>query len=141
MAELKTKKSDASVELFLRNVENDRRREDAFLLLDLFTQVTKMSPKMWGTSIIGFGEYHYKSDRSTQEGDWPLTGFSPRKKNMTVYIMPGFKDYQDLMGDLGKFKTSVSCIYFNRLEDIDTKVLKRVIRKSVADMKKRYEWR
>ena len=141
MAELKTKKSDASVELFLRNVENDRRREDAFLLLDLFTQVTKMSPKMWGTSIIGFGEYHYKSDRSTQEGDWPLTGFSPRKKNMTVYIMPGFKDYQDLMDDLGKFKTSVSCIYFNRLEDIDTKVLKRVIRKSVADMKKRYEWR
>ena len=141
MAELKTKKTKASVEVFLRKVTHDKRREDAFTLLELFKQVTKMPPTMWGTSIVGFGEYHYKSERSTQEGDWPLTGFSPRKKNMTVYIMPGFKDYQELLSRLGKHKTSVSCIYFNKLEELDTKVLKQLIRRSVADMKKRYEWR
>ena len=140
MAELKTKKRKASVDLFLRKVTDDKRREDALALLELFKQVTKMPPVMWGTSIVGFGEYHYKSERSSQEGDWPLTGFSPRKKNMTVYIMPGFKDYQELLSKLGKHKTSVSCIYFNRLEDIDPKILKQLVRKSVADMKKRYEW-
>ena len=95
-----------------------------------------MQPKMWGDSIVGFGEYHYKSERSSQEGDWPLTGFSPRKRNMTVYIMPGFRNYRDLMSRLGKHKSSVSCIYFNKLEDINAKVLKQIIRRSVADMKK-----
>ena len=94
---------------------------------------------MWGDSIVGFGEYHYKSERGSQEGDWPLTGFSPRKRNMTVYIMPGFTKYKDLMNRLGKHKTSVSCIYFNKLEDINAKVLKQVIRRSVADMKKIYK--
>ena len=94
---------------------------------------------MWGDSIVGFGEYHYKSERSSQEGDWPLTGFSPRKRNMTVYIMPVFTKYKDLMNKLGKHKTSVSCIYFNKLQDINTEVLKQVIRRSVADMKKIYK--
>ena len=94
---------------------------------------------MWGDSIVGFGEYHYKSERSSQEGDWPLTGFSPCKRNMTVYIMPGFTKYKDLMNKLGKHKTSVSCIYFNKLQDINTEVLKQVIRRSVADMKKIYK--
>ena len=94
---------------------------------------------MWGDSIVGFGEYHYKSERSSQEGDWPLTGFSPRKRNMTVHIMPGFTKYKDLMNKLGKHKTSVSCIYFNKLQDINTEVLKQVIRRSVADMKKIYK--
>ena len=100
-----------------------------------------MSPTLWGNSIVGFGEYHYKSDRSSQEGDWPLTGFSPRKRNMTVYIMPGFTNYQDLLNKLGRHKTSVSCIYFSKLENIDVKVLKQIIRRSVADMKKIYKWK
>ncbi len=141
MAELKTKKTNASVPAFLKAVDNGQRRKDSLELLEIFTQVTKMPPKLWGSSIIGFGEYHYKSERSRQEGNWPLTGFSPRKRNMTVYIMPGFKNYQDLLSNLGKHKTSVSCIYFNKLADIDTKVLKQLIRKSVADMKKMYDWK
>ena len=141
MAELKTKKTRASVPGFLKSVENEQRRADSFKLLEIFTQVTKMPPRLWGNSIVGFGEYHYKSERSSQEGDWPLTGFSPRKRNMTIYIMPGFKNYQDLLNKLGKHKTSVSCIYFNKLENIDVKVLKQIIRRSVADMKKRYKWK
>ena len=138
MAELKTKKTNASVAKFLNSVENEQRRKDGLRLLKVFKEVTKLPAKMWGSSIVGFGEYHYKYERSRQEGDWPLTGFSPRKRNMTVYIMPGFKNYQDLMNRLGKHKTSVSCIYFNKLEDIDLKVLKQIIRRSVADMKKIY---
>ncbi len=138
MAELKTKKNKASVTGYLKSVENEQRRKDSLRLLEIFKEVTKMQPKMWGGSIVGFGEYHYKSERSSQEGDWPLTGFSPRKRNMTVYIMPGFTNYQDLMNRLGRHKVSVSCIYFNKLDDIDVKVLKQVIRRSVADMKKIY---
>ncbi len=136
MAELKTKKNNASVTGFLKRLENERRREEGLQLLEIFKEVTKMQPKMWGDSIVGFGEYHYKSERSSQEGDWPLTGFSPRKRNMTIYIMPGFRNYRDLMSRLGNHKSSVSCIYFNKLEDINAKVLKQIIRRSVADMKK-----
>ena len=138
MAELKTKKSRASVIGFLKAVENEQRRNDGLQLLKIFKQVTGKPAKMWGNSIVGFGEYHYKSERSRQEGDWPLTGFSPRKRNMTVYIMPGFKNYQDLMAQLGPHKSSVSCIYFNKLEQIDVGVLKKLIRRSVADMRKMY---
>ena len=141
MAELKTKKTSASVPAFLKSVENEQRRKDSFALLETFKQVTRMPPILWGNSIVGFGEYHYKSERSSQEGSWPLTGFSPRKRSMTVYIMPGFTNYQDSMSNLGKHKTSVSCIYFNKLTDIDTNVLKQLIRKSVADMKKIYDWK
>ena len=141
MAELKTKKSNASVLRFLNSVESEQRCKDGLELLEIFKQTTKMPPKLWGDSIVGFGEYHYKSERSTQEGDWPLTGFSPRKRNMTVYIMPGFSNYQNLLKDLGQHKTSVSCIYFTKLENIDIKVLKQIIRKSDADMKKMYKWK
>lgn len=141
MSELKTKKSNASVSAFLKNVEDEQRRNDSLELLKIFKEVTKMRPKMWGTSIVGFGEYHYKSERSSQEGDWPLTGFSPRKRNMTVYIMPGFSNYRDLMNRLGKHKSSVSCIYFNKLADVDGAVLKQIVRKSVSDMKKVYAWK
>ena len=141
MAELKTKKSNASVSTFLKNVEDEQRRKDGLELLKIFKEVTKMRPKMWGSSIVGFGEYHYNSERSTQEGDWPLTGFSPRKRNLTVYIMPGFSNYQDLMSKLGKHKSSVSCIYFNKLSDIDVSVLKKIVRKSVSDMKNIYAWK
>lgn len=141
MGELKTKKTRASVSKFLNSVEHDQRKADSFELLEIFKQVTKMQPKLWGDSIVGFGEYHYKSERSSQEGDWPLTAFSPRKRNMTVYIMPGFSKYQDLLDKLGAHKTSVSCLYFTKLENIDVKVLKQIIRRSVADMKKQAQWK
>jgi hypothetical protein len=140
MAELKTRKTDASVTDFLLSVEHGQRRADSLVLLDIFTQVTRMPAKLWGSSIVGFGEYHYESARSTAQGDWPLTGFSPRKRNMTVYIMPGFSAYQDLLAVLGKHRISVSCLYFGRLEHIDLKILQQLIRRSVADMKKRYRW-
>jgi hypothetical protein len=136
VAELKTKKTSASVPAFLKSVENEQRRKDGIELLEIFKQATKMSPTLWGDSIVGFGEYHYKSERSSQEGDWPLTGFSPRKQSMTVYIMPGFSNYQELLSRLGKHKTSVSCIYINKLENVDVMVLKQIIKRSVADMKK-----
>lgn len=141
MAELKTKKTSASVPAFLKSVENEQRRKDGIELLEIFKQATKMSPTLWGDSIVGFGEYHYKSERSSQEGDWPLTGFSPRKQSMTVYIMPGFSNYQELLSRLGKHKTSVSCIYINKLENVDVMVLKQIIKRSVADMKKIYKWK
>lgn len=135
MAELKTQKNDASVKAFIDSVENDTRRNDAISLLEVFDKATGLTPAMWGDSIIGYGSYHYKSDRSSQEGDWPLTGFSPRKSSMTVYIMPGFDNYQPLLDKLGKFKTSVSCLYINKLADVDTAVLRKIIERSVADMK------
>lgn len=139
MAELKTKKTSASVSEFLESVENEQRRRDSLELLKLFEEVTKVTPMLWGNGIIGFGEYHYKSERSSQEGDWPLTGFSPRKQNMTVYIMPGFTNYEALLSKLGKHKIGGSCLYFSKLEDVDVKVLKKIIRKSVVDMKKIYK--
>ncbi len=108
------------------------------MLLELFTRVTGEQPKMWGTSIIGFGSYHYRSEKSKQEGDWPLTGFSPRKQNLTLYIMPGFGGYQDLLKDLGKCKTSVGCLYINKLADVDLAVLEKLIATSFTDMKKKY---
>jgi hypothetical protein len=139
MAELKTKQTDENPLSFIARVENEQRRSDALALLDVFAETTGYEAKMWGGSIIGYGQYHYKSERSAQEGDWPLTGFSPRKSNLTLYIMPGFDSYQDELAKLGKHKTSVSCIYINKLSDIDSEVLKRIIKDSVAEMKRRYD--
>jgi hypothetical protein len=138
MAELKTKVSNASVAQFIKAVPDEARRKDATRLLALFKEVTGEKPKLWGSSIIGFGSYHYKSERSTQQGDWPLTGFSPRKQNLTIYIMSGFSDQTDLLKKLGKHKKSVGCLYVNKLGDIDEKVLKQIIKKSVITMRKRY---
>lgn len=138
MAEIKTKENDASVLDFLSSVENERRRVDSLELKKLFDEATGMEAKMWGDSIVGYGKYHYKSDRSSQEGDWPLTGFSPRKQNLTVYIMPGFQDYGNIIEKIGKCKTSTgSCMYINKLSDVDTELLKNLISLSVKDMKKR----
>lgn len=136
MAELKTLPNEGSVEDFINSVENETRKADGFALLELFKKITGQKPRLWGTSMIGFGMYHYKSDRSRQEGDWPLTAFSPRKQNLTVYVMPGFEGYQDLLDKLGKHKTSVSCLYINKLADIDIKVLEELITKSYSAMKK-----
>lgn len=138
MAEIKTKVSKASVLAFIKTIESEDKRKDSLALLKIFKEATGLKPQLWGTSIVGFGTYHYESKRSTQKGDWPLTGFSPRKQNLTVYIMPGFKDYGELMEKLGKYKTSVSCLYIKRLSDIDTKVLTTIIKRSVAHMKKTY---
>ncbi len=141
MAELKTKKNAASVSGFIAAIKDKGRREDAQRLLKIFKQATGLKPAMWGTSIIGFGSYHYKSERSAQEGDWPLTGFSPRKANLTIYIMPGFKNYGPLLKKLGKHKTSVGCLYINKLADVDKKALGALIKRSCSDMKRTYEVR
>ena len=138
MSDLRTKKTDGSVLDFINSVENEQRRSDTLELLDVFEKATGMKPSLWGESTIGYGQYHYKSERSSQEGDWPLTGFSPRKANMTVYIMPGFEEHTDLLDKLGKHKTSVSCIYINKLVDVDTKVLQEIIARSVAQMQSQY---
>lgn len=125
MAELKTKVNDASVVDFINSVENERRRKDGLELLKIYKRVTGLPPKMWGSSIIGFGVYHYKSERSSQEGDWPLAAFSPRKQNLTLYVNP--KRFPGLLKDLGKHTTSVACLYINKLDDVDLKVLEKLI--------------
>ena len=135
MATLKTTVNDASVEEFIDKVEDEAKRRDSLALLKLFSKVTGEKPKMWGSSIIGFGSYHYKSEKSRQEGDWMLTGFSPRKQNLTLYVMPGFGEYQDLLSELGKHKTSVGCLYINKLADVDLVVLEKLIKESFAAMK------
>jgi hypothetical protein len=129
MAELKTKPGDDSVEAFLNSVEDDQKREDAFALLTLMKEVTGEEPTMWGDSIVGFGSYHYRY-ASGREGDWFLTGFSPRKRNLSLYIMAGFDEYDDLLAKLGKFKTGKSCLYLKRLEDVDVEVLRELVRQS-----------
>jgi hypothetical protein len=138
MSTLKTLVNDASVTDFINSVLNETKRKDSFALLELFSKVTGEKPKMWGSSIIGFGQYHYKSERSSQEGDWPLTGFSPRKQNLTLYIMLGFEDYTGLLADLGKHKTSKGCLYINKLADVDLVVLEKLIKQSFVAMKKKY---
>ena len=134
MAELKTKLNDASVDDFLAAYPEETRK-DCYEILKMMKSATKSEPKMWGTSIVGFGSYHYKSERSRQEGDWPLTAFSPRKQNLTVYIMPGFERYGSLLKRLGKHSLGKSCLYIKRLSDVDKKVLKELIADSVKVMK------
>jgi len=131
--QLKTQPNNQSVEDFLNRVENDTKREDSFFILELMKQVTGSDPIMWGDSIIGFGTYHYKY-ASGREGEWFLTGFSPRVQNLTLYIMSGFDEYDDLLGKLGKHSTGKSCLYVKRLENIDLDVLKELVEKSVAHM-------
>jgi hypothetical protein len=139
MAELKTQKTKASVAAFINSVADDEKRKDAKQLLALFKEATGMPPVMWGSSIIGFGTYHYKSEHSRQEGDWMLTAFSPRKQNLTIYITPGFKDYGALLKKLGPHKTSLGCLYVKRLSDVHLPTLRTLIQKSVKDMQKRHK--
>jgi hypothetical protein len=133
--ELKTKVNAASVEGFLNSVTDEQKREDCFEILRLMKQVTKEEPKMWGSSIVGFGSYHYKG-ASGREGDWMLTGFSPRKQNLTLYLMHGFNVHQDLLKKLGKYKTSMGCLYIKKLNDVDKKVLKELVAESVKRVKR-----
>lgn len=138
MGNIKTTVNNANVEDFINTVPDESKRNDSFTLLKLFKKVTGEKPKMWGTSIVGFGQYHYKSERSRQEGDWPLIAFSPRKQNISLYIMLGFADYADLLAKLGKHRTSVGCLYINKLADVDVKVLEKLIGKSYLGMMNKY---
>ena len=137
MAELKTRPTKASVDEFLNGVDNDSRREDARCVLAIMQRATHELPTMWGDRIVGFGSYHYRY-ASGQEGDWPLIGLSPGRRNLTLYIMPGFDDYALLLTRLGKHRAGKSCLYVNKLRDIDMSVLEELIRQSVADMRRRY---
>lgn len=137
MAELKTKKNDASVRGFIDGVENETRRNDAWKMVELMESVTGEKPAMWGPSIIGFGSYHYKY-ASGREGDWMLTGFSPRKQSTSVYLLCGFDELEDLLPKLGKYKTGKGCLYINKLADIDQDILKQMIQRSVNILREKY---
>jgi hypothetical protein len=132
MAELKTKATKASVKEFLNQVPEKDRREDCFAIAKLMEEITGEKPKMWGPSIIGFGAYRYKY-ASGREGDWPVTGFSPRKNDLTLYIMPGFEK-KEMMEELGKYKTGKSCLYIKRLADVHLPTLKKLIKASVKEV-------
>ncbi len=137
MAKLKTTPSAKSVQAFLNTIADDERRQDCLTVMKIMKQATKAEPKMWGDSIVGFGSYHYKY-ASGREGDWFLTGFSPRKQALTLYIMSGFSRYDALLRKLGKYKTGKSCLYIKRLADVDLSVLKELIQGSVKHLAKSY---
>lgn len=133
MPALKTQKNDASVEAFLESVDPEKRREDSKVILKMMREVTGDEPSMWGASIIGFGSYRDKY-ADGRENAWFQTGFSPRKQNLTLYIMPGFDRYKDLLARLGNYKTGKSCLYINKLEDVDFDVLRELVKESVKVM-------
>ncbi len=134
MATLKTTPSDSNVIAYLQAIEDEGKRKDALQILEMMQRISDEKPMLWGGSMIGFGTYHYKY-ASGREGDWFLTGFSPRKQALTLYIMSGFSRYDDLMQQLGKFKTGKSCLYVKRLADIDLTILEQLIRESVDHMR------
>lgn len=137
MSENKTKPTGRSVEKFINGIGDSKKRQDARVILELMKQVTKLEPRMWGDSLIGFGSYHYKY-ASGREGDFFMTGFSPRKQNLAIYIMQGFESFEDIMEKLGRYTTGKSCLYIKKLEDVDLAALKKLIRQSFAGMKKAY---
>ncbi len=137
MSDPKTKVNDASVEDFLNAVAHPVKKTDSFVLLDLMTEITGVAPKMWGDSIVGFDSYHYVY-ASGREGKWPIVGFSPRKQNISLYIMPGFENFGPLLDKLGKHKTSKTCLYINKLADVDINVLKELVIQSVTYMRDKY---
>lgn len=135
MSELKTQKNDASVEDFLNNVAHPGKREDSFAILEMMRDIIDEEPSLWGESIVGFGSYRY-TYASGRENEWFLAGFSPRKQNLTLYIMSGFDQYEPLLKKLGKHRTGKSCLYINKLADVDQSVLAELIRQSVNHMRK-----
>lgn len=138
MGTLKTLANDANVEDFINQQADQSKRDDSLALLKMFEKATGKKAVMWGTSIIGFGKYHYKSERSTQEGDWPLVGFSPRKQNLTLYVMPAYGNLDTYLEKLGKHKTSKGCLYINKLADVDVAVLEDLIAESYKNMKQQH---
>ena len=139
MAEIKTKQTDADVHEFIHSFANtEQKKKDSFELLKLMQDVTGYEPKMWGPSIIGFGKYHYKSERSRQEGDWPLVGFSPRKAAMSLYVHCGCEGQDELLERLGKYKMGKSCIYVKKLSDINPEVLKQMMLSTIDFLQQKY---
>ena len=137
MAGLKTRATAASVTEFMNSIEDKDQRADCRAIAAMMRKATGKRAKMWGASMVGYGSYHYKY-ASGQEGDYFLTGFSPRRQATTVYIMPGFSGYDALMKKLGKYKTGRSCLYIRKLDDVDSSVLQQLIARSVTDMRKKY---
>jgi len=138
MAELQTRETDDSVTQFIASIADDQKRADAEAILALMRKITRKPPKMWGSSIIGFDSYHYVYE-SGREGDWFVCGFSPRKRELSLYIMAGFSGYEDLLAELGRHKTGKSCLYIKRLSDVDVKVLEKLIRASVKAIRAKYD--
>lgn len=136
MTELKTKVNNASVVKFINSITDEKKKNLSFKILDLMKKITKEEPKMWGSSIVGFGHYHYKYE-SGREGDWFLIGFSPRKQNFVIYLMSGVSKYEDLLKKLGKYKTGKGCLYINKEDDIDINVLTEIIKKSTDYFKEK----
>jgi hypothetical protein len=135
MAELKTKRTKASVDAFLAKIADEGRRKDCKTLVRILKKATGAKPEMWGPSIVGFGSYHYKYE-SGREGDWFLSGFSPRKQDLTLYLMGGFEGRGDLLAKLGKHKTGRACLYVKRLSDVDLAVLQELATESVKTLKR-----
>jgi hypothetical protein len=140
MAELKTQKNDANVTDFINAfADSEQKRQDSYELLKLMQDFTGLEPKMWGPSIIGFGSYHYKSERSRQEGDWPLVGFSPRKAAISLYVYAGTPEQEELLKELGKFKKGAGCIYVKKLSDINQDALKKIMKATIEFLKAKYQ--
>ena len=137
MSEAKTQRNDADVDAFIEGVENQRRREDCRVVVDMLRRVSGLEPEMWGDNIIGFGSYDYVY-ASGHSGSWPRIGCSPRKQSMTLYIMPGFDRYEELLSRLGKHRTGSSCLYVNKLADVDLEVLEELAVASLAHMDAKY---
>ena len=133
MAELKTQENDASVADFINGVADDKKRQDCVAVSELMQKLTDAEPKMWGSSIVGFGTYHYKY-ASGRKGEWFVVGFSPRKQNLTLYIMSGFDSCDEIMSQLGKYKLGRCCLYVKKLEDIDLKILEKLIKHSIKTL-------
>ena len=133
MAELKTKLTQASVDDFLNAIQDTQVRQDCWAIVDIMQEATQSKPQMWGTSIVGFGSYHYKY-ASGREADWMLTGFAPRKQNITLYIMSGFEQYDEMLAQLGKHSCGKSCLYIKRLSDVDVPTLKQLVQASAQHM-------
>lgn len=139
MAEIKTKQTKADVYEFIQDfADTEKKRLDSLELIKLMRDITGCEPKMWGPSIIGFGQYHYKSDRSRQEGDWPLLGFSPRKAAISLYVYTGSPDQAHLLEGLGKFKMGKACIYIKKLSDLNPEVLKKLMKETIRFIQSKY---
>ena len=137
MSENKTQANDSDVMAFLNAVEPEKKRQDALIIKELMEEVTGEPATMWGTSIVGFGSYHYRYETG-REGDMPIVGFSPRKQAITLYIMGGFENYENLLGKLGKHTIGKSCLYIKKLDDVDKDVLRQLVKQSVAYMREKH---
>ncbi|HEX2548610.1 MAG TPA: DUF1801 domain-containing protein [Gammaproteobacteria bacterium] len=137
MAKNKTTETNKDVTEFIEKVSNETKRDDSFRLIEIFKSITGFDPKMWGPTIIGFGSYHYKY-ASGHEGDAPITGFSPRKDSIVIYLHPVFPKRDELLKKLGKHKVGKACVYFKKLDDIDVAVMEKMIAASIQENRKEY---